>query len=97
MQADDLLENAAITGDYLLSGLQGLQERYPHLIGRARGRGTLCAFSVANTQTRDSIVFNLRQRGVQSGACGAYSIRLRPSMIFLPQARAQSGAQGARV
>ena len=35
------------------------------MIGRARGRGTLCAFSVANTQTRDRIVFNLRQRGVQ--------------------------------
>ena len=35
-----------------------------------------------NTATRDAMVHALRQAGVQTGGCGAFSIRLRPSMVF---------------
>merc|ERR1711998_594997 len=31
---NSLLENASITGDFLLKGLEALQEKYPHLLGR---------------------------------------------------------------
>ena len=55
------------------------------LIGRVRGKGTFVAFSVNNTKLRDELVYALRQAGVQAGGCGAYSIRLRPSMVFLPK------------
>ena len=42
-----------------------------------------------NTETRDALVGNLRKKGIESGGCGAYTIRLRPSMVFMPQHAAQ--------
>ena len=41
-----------------------------------------------NTATRDAMVHALRQAGVQTGGCGAFSIRLRPSMVFGQEVRA---------
>ena len=53
--------------------------------GRVRGLGTFIAWTVVNTATRDAMVTALRQAGVQTGGCGAFSIRLRPSMVFGPE------------
>lgn len=86
-----LIENAKITGNFLMDGIKKLARKaeFRHLIGRVRGRGTFVAFTVNNTELRDELVYMLRQAGVQSGGCGAYSIRLRPAMIFMPEHAAQ--------
>jgi 4-aminobutyrate aminotransferase/(S)-3-amino-2-methylpropionate transaminase len=81
---ESLLENASITGKFLLEGLEAIQKRHPGMLGRARGQGTFTAISVYNTETRDKLIAGLRQKGIESGGCGAYTIRLRPAMIFLP-------------
>jgi len=80
----NLLENAGIVGKFLLEGLEEIQRRHPTMLGRARGSGTFTAISVYNTATRDALIAGLRQKGVESGGCGAYTIRLRPAMVFLP-------------
>lgn len=77
-----LVEAAAATGALMLGGLEAEAAKHGTLIGRVRGQGTFIAWSVNNTETRDAMVAALRAKGVQCGGCGAYSIRLRPSMVF---------------
>ena len=89
MLTKPMVENAAITGNFLLEGLQQLAEKHGSKIGRARGSGTFCAVSVNNTRTRDAMIEGLRAHGVESGGSGAYTIRLRPSMMFMPQHAAE--------
>eukprot|EP00605_Chrysophyceae_sp_TOSAG23-4_P000652 GSChrysophyteH1.ASY1.ANO1.734.1 assembled CDS len=78
----DLIRKVADNGENLLNGIEAIAIKYPGLIGRVRGRGTFIAWSLNNTETRDSMVYALRQKGVLTGGCGAYSIRLRPTMVF---------------
>ncbi|GMI02439.1 hypothetical protein TrLO_g26 [Triparma laevis f. longispina] len=85
----NLVENAKITGDYIQEGLNVLKKKHQGIIGRVRGAGTFIAVTVYNTSTRDKIVYDLRQRGVEIGACGAFSIRLRPAMVFTPEHAAE--------
>lgn len=82
---NQLVENAKITGDFLLEGLKQLEVIHGDKMGRSRGVGTFCAFSANNTKTRDAIVKSLQQAGVEAGGCGAYTIRFRPSMVFMPE------------
>ena len=81
-EAGGLVQQAMQTGALVEAGIHALAAQHPGLIGRVRGRGTFLAFTVVNTATRDAMVGALRQAGVQTGGCGAFSIRLRPSMVF---------------
>ena len=65
-----------------MDGLKKACKDYSKIIMNARGLGTFCAFDGVTAQVRDQILVNLRKNGVQSGACGDQSIRLRPSLIF---------------
>lgn len=79
---DHLLKNVLKTGEKLKDGLKELECEFPHVLNSTRGRGTFLAINAADSQLRDSILFELKQKGVQAGGCGAYSIRLRPALIF---------------
>lgn len=85
IRTNNLIELNNMTGKYLLGGLQKFGKDFPHLISRARGLGTFCAFDFPDTATRDKVVDNLRNAGVHSGSCGEKSIRLRPSLTFTPR------------
>lgn len=82
IKRDKLIEMNADVGKFLLDGLKKACKDYPHLIMNARGLGTFCSFDGVNVGVRDKILSNLKQLGIQSGACGDQSIRLRPSLIF---------------
>ncbi|XP_077683992.1 4-aminobutyrate aminotransferase, mitochondrial isoform X4 [Eretmochelys imbricata] len=82
IKREDLLNNAAHAGKALLAGLLDLQARYPHLISRARGRGTFCSFDTPNDVTRTKLIAIARNKGVVLGGCGDRSIRFRPTLIF---------------
>lgn len=41
IEEDNLVQNSAQTGAYLLQLLHGLQREFPHLINNVRGKGTL--------------------------------------------------------
>lgn len=77
-----LVENAAKVGQILQDGIMEQALKHDELIGRVRGKGCFVAWSVRNTETRDTMLGALRQKGVTAGGCGAFSIRLRPSMVF---------------
>ena len=73
------------SGKTIMEGLEDIQSRYPEILSKARGRGTICAVDVKNVELRDKILTTLRQRGVHLGGCGASAIRIRPCLTFTPR------------
>jgi 4-aminobutyrate aminotransferase/(S)-3-amino-2-methylpropionate transaminase len=84
IKSKKLIENTAITGQYLNEGLLDIQSKYPEHVSRVRGAGTYTAFDLATIPQRDALVSSLRSKGVNSGGCGEKSLRLRPMLIFQP-------------
>jgi len=80
IQEDSLVENARITGNYLLSGLYGLQTEFPDKITNARGLGLLCAFDLPTKEIRNHFKEILYESGMLVLGCGEHSIRFRPSL-----------------
>uniref|UniRef100_A0A8C6Y6V3 4-aminobutyrate aminotransferase, mitochondrial n=1 Tax=Naja naja TaxID=35670 RepID=A0A8C6Y6V3_NAJNA len=82
IKREDLLSNVTHAGKVLLMGLLELQSRYPHLISRARGRGTFCSFDTPNDTIRNQFIEIARNKGVVLGGSGDRSIRFRPTLVF---------------
>ena len=54
IEAENLVENSRVVGDYLLQGLQSLSDM--HIVGNVRGKGLFCGIEfVKNKQTREPI------------------------------------------
>ncbi|KAL3317175.1 hypothetical protein Ciccas_004168 [Cichlidogyrus casuarinus] len=80
VRQEKLVQNAADTGSYLLSELEKIAAGK---LSNLRGAGLLIAFDVGESASqRDKLVHQLLQRGIITGACGANTLRLRPSMIL---------------
>jgi 4-aminobutyrate aminotransferase/(S)-3-amino-2-methylpropionate transaminase len=82
IKRDNLIELNRVTGEHLLNGLKKLCRSYSNLIANARGLGTFCSFDGVTPQIRDKIVSELKNNGVQCGASGDFTFRIRPSLIF---------------
>jgi len=63
MKKEDLLGQVRRSGDRLLSGIKQLQNEFPALLSRARGRGTFLAVTCSNGKLRDDLVGRLRAKG----------------------------------
>ncbi|KAK7534010.1 aminotransferase class-III-domain-containing protein [Phyllosticta citribraziliensis] len=81
IEALNLVENTAITGDYLYQGLEQLQQKYPNEIQslRGKGQGTFIAW---DSPRRDEVLAKAKTIGINIGGSGAAAVRLRPMLIF---------------
>ena len=79
---ENLVENARLRGEELLTGLQALSFEYPETIGNARGRGLMCAFDLPDTQQRDQFRKKLVEAKLLVVGCGTSSIRFRPHLTI---------------
>lgn len=77
----NLVENTAMVGDYLYSGLAQLARQYPDQIQnlRGKGQGTFIAF---DNPKRDEFLAKAKGLGINIGGSGASAVRLRPMLIF---------------
>ncbi len=75
-----LVNNAAITGKYLLKKLQDLSQYYHGKISNVRGLGLMCAFDLTTPEERDKLRKNCFQNGLIILGCGEKSIRFRPAL-----------------
>ncbi len=77
----DLVGNTAMTGEYLYSGLERIQQQYPGEILnlRGKGQGTFIAF---DSPRRDEFLVKAKALGINIGGSGAMAVRLRPMLIF---------------
>ncbi len=76
---EKLVENARQQGQYLLDGLQTLQQAGGRF-DNVRGKGLLIAFDLADTATRDRIIQRAFDNEMLLLPCGTHSIRLRPHL-----------------
>ena len=81
IESRDLVSKTRDVGHYLFRGLEQLARRYPQEIQNLRGkdRGTFIAF---DSPRRDEVVRLAKSLGVNIGASGQSTVRLRPMLIF---------------
>ncbi|MCW9705957.1 L-lysine 6-transaminase [Fodinibius salsisoli] len=79
IEEDDLVENAAQTGDYLLQNIQGLADQF-EAVTNARGKGLFCAIDLPNSHIRDKVVKECFKNKLMILACGTHTIRFRPPL-----------------
>lgn len=80
IEKENLVENARVVGEYLLLALQGLAQKYPDVISKARGRGLMCAIDLPTGEERNRLQELLYQEEVIVLCCGDRSIRFRPHL-----------------
>jgi putrescine aminotransferase len=64
LQDEKLVENAAAQGEYLLSRLGGLAERYPDVIADVRGKGLIAGVEMAEEKFGGSVIMEMSKRKV---------------------------------
>ena len=76
-----LVENTAVVGDYLYSGMEELATEFPDQIRnlRGKGQGTFLAF---DHPKRDEFLKKMKTMGINIGGSGMSAVRLRPMLIF---------------
>ncbi len=82
IERDNLVENSAKQGDYLIKQVYELQSSHPDIVSQARGKGLMIAFSLPNAQMRDKIIKKAYDKKVIILPCGNTSIRFRPPLII---------------
>ena len=80
IERDNLVDQAAKNGQYLLNSIEGLQNKYPGLVSNARGKGLYCAFDLPSSDQRDKLSELLMDEGSILLGSGNYSIRFRPHL-----------------
>jgi len=80
IEEEDLLTNARLQGDLLLTELQHLAEDFPDVVFCPRGRGLMCAFDVEDNATRDKLLQAFLQEKLLLAGCGEQAIRFRPHL-----------------
>lgn len=79
IEEENLVDNAATVGAYLLEKIEQLQERNPH-VNAARGKGLMCAFNLPDTHARNAVVSACYDNGLMILPCGTHAIRFRPPL-----------------
>lgn len=77
---ENLVENARVQGEFLLTEIEKLPSEFPTLVSAPRGRGLMCAFSLAEAQMRDLLKEKCFTEGLIIIGAGDRSIRFRPPL-----------------
>jgi len=82
IEEENLVENARIQGEILLSGIQELARDFPALVSNPRGRGLMCAFDAPDSDIRDQMIRAFVQEKLLIAGCGMRGVRFRPHLII---------------
>ena len=80
IEEENLVENARVVGEYLVSGLQNLAAEFPSVVSNPRGLGLYAAFDVVTPERRTKIRTLSMQKGLIILPSGELSIRFRPPL-----------------
>ncbi len=80
IEQENLVEKAAISGEYLLNEIVKMQYDFPKIIFNARGKGLFCAFDVGSEEKRDTLRGLIQEEGTIMLGCGPKTIRFRPPL-----------------
>ncbi len=80
IQEENLIDNAAKVGEYLLGGLREAEAEFPYLIFNSRGLGLFCAFDMPSPEKRLELRQRVFDRNLLLIGCGERTIRFRPPL-----------------
>ncbi|SHJ95403.1 L-lysine 6-transaminase [Epilithonimonas mollis] len=80
IENENLVENSRAVGEFLLNGLQKLEQKFPDHISAARGKGLMCAFDLKDGESREWLRSRLYDEGIIILTCGDQSLRFRPHL-----------------
>jgi len=78
--AEDLVNQAATNGEYLVSKIQDIQADFDGLVSNARGRGLFAAFDLPDSTVRDNLADLIITEGALILGSGKKTIRFRPHL-----------------
>ena len=78
--AEELVNQAATNGDYLLAKLHDIQADFDGVVHNVRGRGLFAAFDLLDGATRDTLANLIIEEGALILGSGKKSIRFRPHL-----------------
>lgn len=81
IEEDNLVENAAKTGNYLQTRLEVLAEKHEYLTN-PRGKGLFCAIDLPDTHARDAVINDCMDNGLMILSCGPDTVRFRPPLTI---------------
>ncbi|HEX9518184.1 MAG TPA: aminotransferase class III-fold pyridoxal phosphate-dependent enzyme [Streptosporangiaceae bacterium] len=90
--SENLLANAADQGDFLISGLRELHQKYPGLITDVRGTGLMIGVEFRTAEEAEEVQRQAFERGLLVLECGERSIRISPPLV-VSRAQASTGLQ----
>lgn len=79
IEQDNLVENAATVGKYLLSKLENMADQHEYLTN-ARGKGLMCAVDLPDSHSRDAVIGECMKHGMMILSCGDNTVRFRPPL-----------------
>ncbi len=80
IENENLVENAQLVGNYLLSQLQELPREFPTKLSNPRGKGLMCAIDLPSGNERDQLQKALYDEKIIILGCGTQSLRFRPHL-----------------
>jgi L-lysine 6-transaminase len=81
IEEDNLIENAASVGNYLLGRIKDFTEKYEY-VSNARGKGLMCAFDFPGNHARKAFLNACYENGLIMLPCGTHSVRFRPPLTI---------------
>jgi acetylornithine/N-succinyldiaminopimelate aminotransferase len=81
LQAENIADKVAKSGELLIDGLHKLRKKYPNLIGPIRGKGLLCAFELDSDHLVTKVTEAALRRGLLVTPTRNRVIRLIPALI----------------
>ena len=78
--AEDLVNQAATNGDYLIAKLHDIQADFDGLVSNVRGRGLFAAFDLPDGTARDNLANLIIAEGALILGSGKKTIRFRPHL-----------------
>jgi L-lysine 6-transaminase len=83
IEEEKLIENARVTGDFLMQKLGELAAEFPGKLTNVRGRGLFVAFDLPDAAARGKVLATwLQKHNVMGLASGERAIRLRPPLTL---------------
>ncbi|MGE5480889.1 MAG: L-lysine 6-transaminase [Chloroflexota bacterium] len=80
IEEENLVENARVSGEYLLSRLNGMHEEFADVVKHSRGRGLFCAFDLPSKEFRSYFINKCFDVGLIILPCGESAVRFRPAL-----------------
>ena len=74
---ENLVNNAKVMGEYLLSNLKNLENEFSNLVSQSRGLGLMCSFDLPDTETRNLFINKCFEHKLIILSCGPKSVRFR--------------------